>query len=129
MARLRDPLTDRGMEKMISNLLRGGVLLSAVVVIMGGAIFMLRHGAEHPDYGVYRGEPAELRTVGGIVANILSFHSKGVIELGVLLLLGTPVARVALSVVGFLRERDYEYVVVTLIVLTILLFTISGGIG
>jgi len=121
-------MTGRVMETVIANLLRGGVALSAAVVIAGGALYLLRHGAERPDYGVFRGEPAELRSLGGIIGNILSFHSKGVIELGVPLLLGTPVARVAISVRGFLRERDYEYVAISLMVLLILLFTIFGGI-
>lgn len=103
--------------------------MSAAVVIIGGAFYLLRHGMEHPHYGVFRGEPADLRTLGGIISDILSFHSRGVIELGVLLLLGTPVARVALSVLGFLREKDYTYVTISLVVLIILLFAISGGVG
>jgi uncharacterized membrane protein len=117
------------METMIANLLRGGVALSTTIVITGRGLYLLRHGADRPDYGVFRGEPAELRTLGGIIANILSFHSKRVIELGVLLMLATPVARVALSVLGFLREGDYQYVAISLMVLMILLFTIFGGVG
>jgi uncharacterized membrane protein len=129
MAKSRYPLAGHGLETAIANLLRGGVALSAAVVIIGGALYLLRHGAERPDYGVFRGEPAELRSLGGIVANILSFHSLGVIELGVLLLLATPVARVAFLVFGFLREGDYKYVAISFTVLMILLFTIFRGTG
>ncbi len=46
------------------------------------------------------------------------------IQLGLLLLIATPVARVGCSVVGFLRERDPTYVVLTLIVLSVLLYTL-----
>jgi len=129
MASSRDPVNERVLETTIANLLRGGVALSAAVVIIGGAIYLLRHGMERPHYGVFRGEPADLRTLGGIIGDILSFHSRGVIELGVLLLLGTPVARVAFSILGFLREGDYAYVAVSLMVLIVLLFAISGAVG
>jgi uncharacterized membrane protein len=50
-----------------------------------------------------------------------------VIMLGLLLLVATPVARVVFSVAGFLRERDFLYVVLTLIVLAVLLSSLFFG--
>ncbi|HEX9024082.1 MAG TPA: DUF1634 domain-containing protein, partial [Geobacteraceae bacterium] len=115
------------MEAIIAVLLLCGVAISAVVVGAGGMLYLLRHGLERPDYAVFRGEPADLRTLGGIFSDVVSLRGRGMIELGVLLLVATPVARVAFSIFGFLRQRDYTYVVVTLIVLGSLLFSLSGG--
>jgi uncharacterized membrane protein len=117
------------MESIIAVLLLGGVALSAVIVLAGGALYLLRHGMEPPDYRVFHGEPPNLRSLHGIVADTITFHGRGIIELGLLLLIATPVARVAFSIFGFLRQRDYTYVVVTLIVLILLLFSLAGGFG
>jgi len=61
------------------------------------------------------------------VRESLRWRGTGLIQLGLLLLLATPVARVAFSVVAFLLQRDRLYVLVTLIVLGILLYSIAGG--
>jgi len=119
--------TDERVEGIIGNLLRAGVLLAAAVVLLGGGIFLVRHGGELPHYRVFRGEPSDLRTVSGILADALSFRGRNIIQLGILLLIATPVARVAFSVVAFTLERDWLYVVVTLVVLAVLLFSLAGG--
>ena len=49
---------------------------------------------------------------------------RGIIQLGLLLLIATPVARVVFSVIGFVRQRDFVYVVLTLIVLAVLLYSL-----
>ena len=119
--------TDAQAELIIGNLLRIGVSVAAAVVSLGGLLYLLRHGAAPPQYQVFRGEPADLRTVSGIVTDVLSFRARGLIQLGLLLLIATPVARVAFSVFVFARQRDRTYVVVTLIVLSILIFSLAGG--
>ena len=119
--------TDEQAEQIIGNLLRIGVSIAAAVVSLGGSIYLLRHGAALPQYQVFRGEPADLRTVSGIVADVLSFRARGLIQFGLLLLIATPVARVAFSVFAFARQHDRTYVVVTLIVLSILIFSLAGG--
>jgi uncharacterized membrane protein len=42
-------------------------------------------------------------------------------------LVATPVARVLFSLVGFAIQRDRTYVAVTLIVLAVLIYGLSGG--
>src|SRR5208282_1891895 len=128
MVKPRRIWSDQRMELIIANLLRGGVLLSALVVVAGGVLYLVRHGAEHPNYGVFRGEPADLRSLRGITGDVLLLHSRGVIEMGILLLLATPVARVALSLYWFLRQPDHTYVIVTLTVFILLLLSPGGGI-
>jgi uncharacterized membrane protein len=112
---------ERQFEQLLGNLLRGGVLLAAVVVLTGGVVYLARHGSEPPDRNVFHGEPADLRQPVAIVERALQPSGQGIIQLGLLLLVATPVARVVFSVAGFARERDAIYVVLTLIVLAVLL--------
>lgn len=118
--------SDQRMENIIGNLLRTGVVLSAVVVMAGGLIYLARHGRSPADYRIFHGEPADLRGVGGILHEALHGRGRGIIQLGLLLLIATPVARVAFAVWGFAEEHDRMYVVFTLIVLVILLYSLLG---
>ena len=120
--------TDEGIENVMGNLLRAGVLLAAFVVSVGAIIYFVRHGREPVDYRIYRGEPAELREVRGILRDTLALRGRAIIQLGLLLLIATPVARVAFSIVAFAKERDRAYVVFTLIVFSILLYSLLGSI-
>jgi uncharacterized membrane protein len=101
-------------------------MLAATVVLAGGILYLIRYGTTTPDYRVFRGEPADLRSVSGILADAISLRSRGVIQFGLLLLVATPVARVAFSVFAFARHYDLTYVVLTLIVLAILIYSLAG---
>lgn len=118
---------DQRVEGIVARLLRAGVLLAAAVVILGGAIFLVRHGREIPHYGVFVGEPKELRTIAGILRLSASFRGRNIIQLGLLILIATPVVRVAFSIIAFALERDRLYVGITLVVFAVLLFSLSGG--
>jgi uncharacterized membrane protein len=120
------PWDDRKIEIIIGNLLRAGVLLAAAVVLAGGLLFLVRHGHSRPEYHVFRGEPGDLRTVSGVLRDTLHGEGRGLIQLGLLLLLATPIARVAFSAAAFALQRDRLYVLITLLVLAILLFSLSG---
>jgi uncharacterized membrane protein len=117
--------TDERVEQVIGTLLRWGVVLAAAVVLAGGIMYLARYGSTIPDYRVFRGEPSDLRNVSGIVTGAVSWHSRWLILFGLLLLIATPVARVAFSVVAFALQRDRTYVVVTLIVLAVLLYSLT----
>ena len=121
------PLDDQRIEVMIGNLLRAGVLIAAAVVVFGAAIYLARHGLQPTDFHVFRGEAAALRTIPAIVQGALHFHGKSIIQLGLLLLIATPVARVMFSAVAFAIERDYLYVVLTLVVLAVLLYSLLSS--
>lgn len=114
-------LADHDTEIIIGNLLRTGVIASAAVVSLGGALYLYRHGLEHADYTVFRPQPPDLSGVGGIFKAASSGQGRGLIQLGLLLLVATPIARVAFSVYAFARLKDRLYVAVTLVVLGILI--------
>ncbi|HUA01126.1 MAG TPA: DUF1634 domain-containing protein [Candidatus Aquilonibacter sp.] len=112
---------DESIERIIGNLLRAGVILAAVVVFTGGVLYVAKYGAQKPQYGSFHGEPSDLRGVSEIFHRAITGHSRGLIQFGLLLLIATPVARVAFSVFGFAAEKDWLYVAITLIVLAVLL--------
>ncbi|HXP17482.1 MAG TPA: DUF1634 domain-containing protein [Terriglobales bacterium] len=127
MKMIRLPLwSDREVEDLVGNLLRAGVILSAAVVLTGAVVYLARHGTQAADYRVFHGERGELRTIRGVLHAALSFQGRGIIQLGLLLLIATPVARVALSIVGFAAERDRMYVGFASLVLIILLYSLFG---
>lgn len=120
-------VTDASIERMVSVLLRTGVLISGCVVLAGGLYYLVRHGADTPDYRTFRGEPNIDRMVSAIVKGVIALRARSIIQLGILLLIATPIARVALCLAGFALERDRTYVVITAIVLAILLFSVLSG--
>jgi len=119
--------SDKRVEWIIGNILRTSVLISAGVTLIGGILYLISYGQNAPAYHVFRGEPADLRDIYGIFRDFISFHSRGIIQFGLLLLIATPVARVAFSIVAFLVQRDRTYVIVTCIVLAALIYSLSGG--
>ncbi len=118
---------DRRMDEVIGVLLRTGVLISALVVLFGGILYLVRYGGTIPDYRIFRGEPAVWRSVLPVMQSALSLNPGGIIQFGLLILIATPVARVLFSFFAFMLQRDRIYVFVTLIVLGILLYSLLGG--
>jgi len=118
-------MDDRRLELIIGNLLRAGVLLAAAVVLAGAGLYLAQHHRDRVNYHSFVAGPDSLRTVPGIVQSAAHLDSEGLMQLGLLLLIATPVARVILAVVGFAMEEDRLYVVVSLIVLVVLLASLA----
>jgi uncharacterized membrane protein len=116
---------DKRVDEIIGNLLRTGVLIAAAVVLVGGVLYLIRFGSSHASYRLFQGEPRNLRNVSEIFHSALGLDPKGMIQFGMLLLIATPVARVAFAVFAFAYERDWTYVLVTLIVLALLVYSIG----
>jgi uncharacterized membrane protein len=119
--------TDEQAEQIIGNLLRAGVLAAALLVLVGGVLYLAHYGGQQPQLAGFHGEPSNLRSPSGVVKDALEGRRRGLIQLGLLLLIATPIARVAFSVVVFARQRDRLYVGVTLFVLAVLIFSLAGG--
>jgi uncharacterized membrane protein len=121
------PLDDQRIEVLIGTLLRTGVILAASVVFVGAILYLVRHGHEVPNYTAFHGEPERFKNVWEIISGAMALSARDVIQFGLLLLIATPVARVVFSAVAFAIERDYLYVVITLVVLGILLYSLVGS--
>jgi uncharacterized membrane protein len=117
---------DQQFEQVLGTLLICGVIAAAAVVLLGGVVYLVRHGGEIPNYRNFQGGSSEYRTLRRITKSVLAGRGQGLIQLGILMLIATPVARVALSLVAFLRRRDFLYTIFTLIVLVVLIFSLLG---
>ncbi|HLH44366.1 MAG TPA: DUF1634 domain-containing protein [Bryobacteraceae bacterium] len=109
------------MERIIGQLLRFGVVFSSAVVLLGALCLLPQHGRERVAFADFRPAPEEFRGVSGAIHAAARKNCRGVIQLGLLLLIATPIARVAFSLAAFAVERDWIYVCITFVVLAILL--------
>ena len=110
------------MEKLIGLTLLTGVSASTIIVFLGGVVYVFRHSDAAVHYRVFRGEPSDLRTLAGIWADVKTFSGRGVIQLGLILLVCLQVARVILTGVLYLKIRDRLYVAISVVVLVLLLY-------
>jgi uncharacterized membrane protein len=120
--------SDHDIEQIIGNLLRAGVLASALVIAIGGALYLYRHGndpvedrTEFVPVGPGFSRPTE------IVKAVFHLSGRGLISFGLLLLIATPVARVVFSAYAFARQGDRTYLAITLFVLVVLLYSLFSG--
>ena len=119
-------MTEERMDRLIGGVLRVGVIAAAAVAVAGGAWYLAQSGEQIPKYHVFHGEPAELSSLRGAVSGIAQGNAASLIQFGLLLLIATPVARVAFSVVAFALQRDWRFVAITLIVLAVLTASLAG---
>jgi uncharacterized membrane protein len=108
------------MESQMGSLLRAGVVTSCVLMFAGAVLYLLRHGSEPASYSAFRGEPAALETISGVLHGARTGDARAIIQLGALVMIATPVMRVAFAVVGFSRQRQWAFTLVSLIVLGLL---------
>ncbi len=126
MTENRQTRIDQRLEVTIGYTLRIGVLTSAVIVLIGGILYLAQSGSTAPDYHAFHAASRHADNLSGMVRNIQVLNSYGIIQLGLLVLIATPIIRVIFSVVAFALERDVLYVVATLIVLAVLLYSLLG---
>jgi len=119
---------DQEIEKLIGYLLRYGVITASLIVFVGGIIYL--HQYQHssiPAYHTFVGERAGFTTISQIMNGVGSFNAKGIIQLGVLVLIATPILRIFFSLIGFILEKDRLYILITFVVLSVMMFSIFGG--
>jgi uncharacterized membrane protein len=123
LAALRE-LRARRIELAISNLLRGGVIISLTTIMLGIVIIF----AHHPEYATQPGDlhalthphQSQPSTVTGVLSRVGQLRGQGIVLLGLLLLLLTPVARVAVCILAFAVQGDRIFVALTSFVLIVL---------
>jgi uncharacterized membrane protein len=118
---------DKDMQVVIGWVLRAGVFLSMTIVIIGGIIYLYRHGHSIVNYSEFKGIPNFIHSFSGIINGILTFRGRAIIQAGIILLIATPVIRVAFSAIGFILEKDYLYTGITFIVLLIIFISAFSG--
>ncbi|HEY5464232.1 MAG TPA: DUF1634 domain-containing protein [Hanamia sp.] len=123
----KNKITDNDIESVMGTLLITGVIISATLILIGGVYYLSQMGFSKPHYTTFNGEPSHLRSVKQIINGVIHFDSLSIIQFGILLLIATPISRVIFSVIGFLFEKDYLYVIISLIVLGIIAYSIFSG--
>jgi uncharacterized membrane protein len=118
---------DKDMQAIIGWILRIGVSASMIIVFIGGVFFVYRHGHSIPDYRDFKGVPYFIHNTGGILEGVRNLKGQAIIQLGIILLIATPVIRVAFSAVGFIIEKDYLYMAISIIVLLIIFASMLSG--
>ncbi|BEG98357.1 hypothetical protein BSYN_06220 [Bacteroides sedimenti] len=119
---------DRDIQKIIGKLLRLGVVSASIISLIGGIIYLSVHGMDSiPDYHKFHGQPETLTQIAGIIEKTFSLNARGIMQLGVVVLIMTPILRVFCSLFSFAIEKDRMYVVITFAVLSIILFSMFTG--
>jgi uncharacterized membrane protein len=121
---MKHKLKDKDIEKTMGNLLRYGVLISAIIVLTGAVFYLLQHGFETPQYQKFSGEPKRITEVKEIWKTAISGRGRSIIQLGILVLIATPIARIIFSIIGYILEKDYLYIILTGTVLIIILYNL-----
>lgn len=120
-------LTDKEMELSIARMLRLGVSLSAVIVFLGGVLYLRHPWLKAPIYGRFVEESEPLRGIAAVLRGALYLDAKSIIDLGILLLIATPILRVAFCVVGFAHQKNLLYVLISTSVFAILIYSLIQG--
>jgi uncharacterized membrane protein len=118
---------DTDIQSLIGQVLRMGMIVSMSIVFLGGILFIYRHGHSIPDYKLFKGIPPFLQNPDSLVHAALNFKGQAIIQLGIILLIATPVLRVIFSTIGFVLEKDYLYTGISLLVLMIIFASMMGG--
>ena len=116
-------LNDKQFENMIAHLLRAGVTTAAAVVLLSGICYLIGHGRDQPAFRVF--QPAVYRSIMGVAKGIEAGDCLAMVQFGLLLLIATPVLRVAVSLIAFVSERDHAYTVITFVVLGVLVYSLT----
>ncbi|WP_316816262.1 DUF1634 domain-containing protein [Pedobacter nyackensis] len=116
---------DKDIQVILGTLLRVGVISSMTVVFIGGLIYLFFNHSSLIDYDKFDSGKSGLSSISAIFLGIKRLDGAAIIQFGALLLIFTPIARVVFSIFSFLVERDYLYVVIGLMVLSIILYSLS----
>lgn len=105
-------------NRLLGHVLRGGVLLSVSILVVGFAVAFLE-GSPLP-------RSSDLPPQ--VLSDALHLRPVGLLNLGILVMISTPVARVALSIASFAKERDARFAAITSIVLFNLVLGLALGV-
>jgi len=121
-------LADNDIEQFIGLQLRFGVIISSLIVLIGGLIYLGQSGQlQLPSYHQFIGIRDGNTSFGEILNGTRVLNAKSIIQFGVVVLIATPILRIAFSLIGFVLEKDKMYILITAVVLTVMMVSIFGG--
>lgn len=122
------PAATNASRKNIGNLLQAGVTIAALFVLTGGILYLSQApDTEQSSFSHFHGRSAAPRSLGTIFVRAAHGDAKALIQVGLLVLIATPVARVIIAFAEFTRAQDWIYVVISGTVLALLLLSFCLG--
>ncbi|PIF46771.1 hypothetical protein B0A69_20085 [Chryseobacterium shigense] len=124
---MRKNFTDVDLNRSVGNLLRLGVILSVATSLIG-FIKLFVEGFEMPKkYSSLNMGTSSEKVWGMFWTSLCKGEGMAIIQLGILLLIFTPLVRIIFALIGYLKEKDYVYVVISSIVLVIMAISFFTG--
>lgn len=123
----QDNIAGTDLQQIIGWILRLGVIVSMLVVFIGGCFYIYRHSSETAHYSRFIGIPKFVHSAGGIWHGILTFRGRAIIQAGIILLIATPIIRVLFSAISFVLEKDWLYTGISILVLAIIVTSALTG--
>lgn len=120
------PFTDVDLNRSVGNLLRLGVVLSVVTSLVG-FVKLFTEGFKMPKYKMLEMGDSSEKVWGSFWDSLCKGEGMAIIQLGILLLILTPLVRIIFALIGYLKEKDYIYVIISLIVLAIMTVSFLTG--
>ncbi|HEY5326365.1 MAG TPA: DUF1634 domain-containing protein [Mucilaginibacter sp.] len=118
---------DRDIQLLLGQVLRAGTVISITIVLFGGIIYLYNHGGANANYRVFIGIPDFIRHFNDLICNTFILKGQAIIQVGIILLIATPIIRVICSAIGFVLEKDYMYLGISLLVLFIIFISMISG--
>jgi len=117
---------ETGLDYILNLVLRLGLTLAVIIVLCGGILFLWQNSGVNVDYHLFNGEPATLKSLWNILDNAIEMsiadRTLSLIQLGIIVLIATPVMRVVSCLIVFMLERDFVYIFISGFVLIVLLY-------
>jgi len=120
-------MTDKEMELSIAEMLRFGVSFSAILVLVGGILYLRHPWLTAPSYGHFVAKSEPLNAVSSVLRGAIHLDAKSVVTLGILVLIATPIVRVTFCVVGFVRQKSELYLLISTSVFAVLIYSLIQG--
>jgi uncharacterized membrane protein len=114
--------TEAELDIRMGRLLQWGITLAASVMLIGAAVYLFHYGKSLPSYRTFRSGTSRLQSLHGILGQAILGDGSGLIQLAVVLIIATPVARVIFAAYAFFRQRDWLYAVISMTVLSLLIY-------
>jgi uncharacterized membrane protein len=122
------PLDQTNLQRLISITLRTGVTVAAGIGIVGGLLYLTTQGGQQVNFHAFGGDRSPYASLVGVAGTLdggnHAERGLAIVQVGIAVLLLTPILRVALSIVGFAMEKDRMYVLITSVVLVTLMVSV-----
>lgn len=124
---MRKNFTDVDLNRSVGNLLRLGVILSVAISIIGFVKLFLEGFKMPKNYSLLETGSSSEKLWGQFWESLCKGEGMAIIQLGILVLIFTPLMRIVFALIGYLKEKDYIYVIISSIVLAIMAISFFTG--